>query len=502
MARLIRLAAAATAVAVAAATLAVFAAPASAQPGADPAVAHLRDELTTARMPAASYALVSGDGTVKTGAVGDGVTPQSPFLLGSLSKSFTSLAVLQLVDAGKVGLDTPITAYLPWFRTGGANEPITVRQLLTQTSGLPTEAGRVDIYEPETTLEQRVRAVADVVPVSRPGTVFHYCNKNYATLGLMIEQVSGQRYADYVKEHIFAPLGMTRSFTDLAEARRAGLVEGSSVLFGLNVPIETPEFRGALPDGYLISTAEDLSHYLTFQLTGTYRNARLLSPGSLRLMHSPAIPTGDDHAVQGIDHYGFGWGTGTVNGQPVVEHDGDLTRYHANIGYLPQSRVGLVVLTARNPMLLDNGAAYQNTLAMLAGAPAPEIGNGFLVTYGIVDGVAVLVVIAMALAARRQVRRARQLPDLLRDKGFRRTAGRPLVGNLLAAAVVYAAVFVGVGMASYGSWLPVDVAYQTLPDFTIVVLAGIAFLVLRGVAWFGRASLVNARGVSESQPGK
>ncbi|WAL69395.1 serine hydrolase [Amycolatopsis cynarae] len=485
MARRIRPAAAA--IAVMAAALAVFAAPASAQPKSGPvdtAVAHLRDELAAAHLPSASYAVVSGNGTVTTGAVGSGVTPQSPFLLGSLSKSFTAMAVMQLVEAGKVGLDAPITTYLPWFRTAGSHDPITVRQLLNQTSGLPTEAGTVDLYEPETTLEQRVRALAGVVPVSRPGEIFHYCNKNYATLGLMVKRVSGQDYAGYVKEHIFAPLGMTRSFTSLADARRAGLVEGSSVLFGLNVPMETPEFRGALPDGYLVSTAEDLGHYLTFQLTGDYRGARPLSPESLRLMHSPAVPVGSDQAIDGIDHYGFGWGTGTLNGRPVVQHDGDLTRYHANMGYLPDSRLGLVVLTSRNPVLLDNGAPFHNTLAVLAGAPAPETGSTFLTTYGVIDSVALLVLVAMALATRRQVRRARRLPDLLRDRGFGRVAVRPLVGHVVAAAALYAEVFVGVGMLSYGGWLPLDVAFQTLPDFTLVVVGGMAFLVVRGVAWF------------------
>lgn len=493
MTRRIRWAAAA----IAAVTLAVFAAPASAQPQ-DTAVSHLREEL--AGGPPSSYALVAADGTVTTGAVGSDVTPQSPFLLGSLSKSFTAMAVMQLVEAGKVGLDTPITAYLPWFRTAGSNDPITVRQLLNQTSGLPTEAGTVDLYEPETTLEQRVRALADVVPVSRPGTVFHYCNKNYATLGLMVEQVSGQSYADYLKAHVLAPLGMTRTFTNLADARREGLIEGSSVLFGLNVPIETPDFPGARPDGYLVSTAEDLSHYLTFQMTGAYRGARPLSAESLRLMHSAAVPTGEDHAIDGIDHYGFGWGTGVLNGQPVIQHDGDLTRYHANLGYLPDRHVGLVVLTSRNPVLLDNGAPFHHALAMLAGAPAPEIGNGFLLTYGVIGGLALLVLIAMVLATRRQIRRARKLPDLLRDKGFGRVAVRPLIGHLVAAAALYAAVFVGVGMLSYGGWLPVDVAFQTLPDFTVLVLAGMAFLVVRGAAWFVLASSRRRPAARPSRP--
>ncbi|OAP24777.1 MULTISPECIES: serine hydrolase [Amycolatopsis] len=423
MTRRIRAAATATAL------LAVFAAPGSAQPPdrpSDAAVAHLREELASG--PSSSYAVVSANGKATTGAVGSDVPPQSPFLLGSLSKSFTAMAVMQLVDAGKVGLDTPITAYPPWFRTAGTPDPITVRQLLNQTSGLPTEAGTVDLYEPETTLEQRVRALADVVPVARPGTAFHYCTKNYATLCLMVEQVSGQSYAAYRKAQVLAPLGMNRTFTNFADTRRAGLIEGPSVLFGLNVPMETPDSPGALPEGYLVSTAEDLSHYLAFQMTGAYHGARPLSAESLRLLHGAAVPTGDDH-------YGSGWGTGTLHGQPVVQHDGDLTRYHAN---LPDQRVGLVVLTSRNPVLLDSGAPFRHTLA---GAPAPETGNGFLLTCG----VALLVLAAMVLATRRQIRRARKLPELLRDKGFGRVAVRPLAAG--GRGVPDAA-----GLSPFSSW--------------------------------------------------
>jgi CubicO group peptidase (beta-lactamase class C family) len=99
-------------------------------------------ELDALDPPAAAYVVVAPDGTVTVGTRGKGVTACTPFVLGSLSKSFTALAVLQLVDRGRVELDRPVTAYLPRFRTATPGRAPTIRQLLDQSSGLPTSRAR------------------------------------------------------------------------------------------------------------------------------------------------------------------------------------------------------------------------------------------------------------------------------------------------------------------------------------------------------------------------
>ena len=132
---------------------------------------------------------------------GRGITPQTPFLIGSLSKSFTALAVMQLVEAGQLDLDAPIYQYLPWFRLGDveASRTITVRQLLNQTSGLPTSAG---FFTPDADSLGKTELAHPV------GQVYQYCNLNYQILGLLIEAVTGQTYAAYVQEHLLDPLQM------------------------------------------------------------------------------------------------------------------------------------------------------------------------------------------------------------------------------------------------------------------------------------------------------
>ncbi|MGI4895790.1 MAG: serine hydrolase domain-containing protein, partial [Janthinobacterium lividum] len=267
MRRALFLPAASIAVVVTAVSLLSSPARAATRPVLTTAAAAVDAQLRADHVPTAAFALVQTGGRqdveVRTGTRGAGVTDTTPFVLGSISKSFTALAVLQLVDADRVDLDAPVARYLPDFHTAQPGAVVTVGQLLTQTSGLPTSAGVAIIDHPETSLVDRVRAVATVRPVSPPGRTFHYSNLNYAVLGRVVEQVSGISFARYVQQRIFDPLGMTGSSTSLAQARHDGLPSASTVWFGLTVSRSTPDYPGGAPDGFLVSTARDMSHYLS-----------------------------------------------------------------------------------------------------------------------------------------------------------------------------------------------------------------------------------------------
>jgi len=146
------------------------------------------------------------------------VTVTTPFKIGSMSKSFTALAVMQLVEAGKIQLDAPVQQYLPEFRVADpeASKRITVRHLLNQVSGIPTSAGMNYVFRTDTgedALEREVARSKNVKLTHEPGTTFQYSNRNYTTLGLLIKVVSGQSYEDYVQAHVLQPLGMQQSFT-------------------------------------------------------------------------------------------------------------------------------------------------------------------------------------------------------------------------------------------------------------------------------------------------
>lgn len=442
------------------------------------AAAFIETQLESSAVPAASYAVVEDGRVAVSGAVGDGIHADTPFLVGSLSKSFTALAVMQLVDQGLIGLDEPVTRYIPWFRTADPAVVITVRQLLNQTSGLPTSAGTEDMNNPETTLEQRVRAIADVRPVGVPGETFRYCNKNYAILGLIIERVSGRSYQDYVRERIFAPLEMHNSATDQETAQRAGLASGTASWFGLSLDRSTHPYPGALPDGYLISTAEDMTHYLQAQLDGTYQGRRIVSERGLQLMHSATV-----HAelYPKRDHYGFGWATGTLHGQRVVSHDGDLPSYYSNLGLLPEQGDGLVMLTARNALVGDKAAPVHGAMEILTGGVPPEITRGFLLTNVVIDALALAVLAFLVGATVRLVRRLGGLSYRIATSGMTRAVLLPGSAGIGLAVITYLAVFLSLGVAmGSGGIMPLATSFGYAPDITALVLAVVGFVAARG----------------------
>lgn len=303
-----------------------------------------------ARIPGLALGVVRGDSVVYVKGYGvagpDGrpVTAQTPFILGSTSKSFTAMAVMQLVEAGKVSLDAPVTTYLPWFRTADATASanITVRHLLHQTSGLRTYEGRQGLWDNDQSsmaLEHSVRSLSGAPLRQPPGLRFEYSNENYNTLGLIVQSVSGLSYEHYVRTKIYAPLEMHRSAAALSDAGAAGIASGHGYLLGWPVAFDAPFPRRAIPAGYLISSAEDMTHYLIANLNdGAYDGRQLLSSTGIATLHAPGA------AITPTIAYGMGWATRTTGRSTTVWHDGNVSNFHSHIRLLPDQRLGFVVL--------------------------------------------------------------------------------------------------------------------------------------------------------------
>jgi hypothetical protein len=220
---------------------------------------------------------------------------------------------------------------------------------LHHTSGLPETADNGLLTKTDTSdsaIEQLVRGVS-TVSLDRPvGATFEYVNANYVTLGLIVQTVSGQPYETYVQEHIFAPLDMGHSFTAKTEAQQQGLATGYRYWFGRPVPADLPDNRSNLPAGGLISSAEDMAHYLIAQLNeGRYGQATILSPEGIAEMHTPAVQR------RGDMFYGMGWFVEPVNGMPLIWHGGDGTNFHSTMVLAPEDQWGIVLLeNAQNNM--------------------------------------------------------------------------------------------------------------------------------------------------------
>jgi CubicO group peptidase (beta-lactamase class C family) len=430
--------------------------------------------------------------------------------MGSLSKSFTALAIMQLVEQGQVELDAPVQRYIPWFRVSdeAASAQITVRHLLNQTSGLSTKTGRAFQGNPDVSdgaLEGAVRALRDVSLAEPVGKAYQYSTINYAVLGLIVQTVSGQSFEDYVQEHIFSPLDMRTSYTSQSEAQAHGLASGYRYWFGQPVAADLPDNRSLRPAGYLISSVEDMAHYLIAQLNdGRYVDQSLISPQGIAAMHQPAVSQGDDQSF-----YGMGWKMGPTNGVSTVWHDGSTFNYYANMTLVPAGSWGVVILQNSYSFPDEISGTYQmkafadgvTSLVVGKQPPSPPASTALLVLYGILLLVVVVQGTGM-LRSLKALRRWRSQPET-RPHGKMWHIFLPLVWNLLWVVLVL------VGLPKvFGTSLSVLVT--GMPDIgSTLVASGLIALVwgpLRTVLAFLALRTVNARslsiGLAEASPSK
>ncbi len=385
--------------------------------------AYIENHMAEHQIPGLALAIVHNDEIVYTqgygvaGPDGTPVTPQTPFLLCSLSKSFTALAIMQLVEAGEIELDASVQTYLPWFTMAGPEpaERITVRHLLTHSSGLSFLAGDKDLVNPDVSegaLETHIRELADYKLTRPVGESFAYANTGYDILGLIVQTVSGQSFEDYIQEHIFTPLEMTNSYTSKSEADANGLATGHTYFFGNpKVADDAPYPRRKIPSGFLIVSAQDLGNYLIAQINqGSYGEEQILSPEHVSLMHQP----GFEKSAAGVS-YAFGWNTKLIEGEPSLWHDGNTSNFHSNMAFSPARGwgVSIVMNVTGAPQLgaLNEpvNQVYRLASGYDAGQPMEDLKPFFLVLWGIAILSAVLNLVSWAISYRRHKNKGRQL---------------------------------------------------------------------------------------------
>jgi D-alanyl-D-alanine carboxypeptidase len=243
-------------------------------------------------------------------------TVETKFRIGSMNKMFTATAIMQLVQAGKIDLDAPFGTYVTDYPNKSVSSAVTIRQLLTHTGGTG------DIFGPLfdknrlklRTLQDYVKLYGNRGLAFKPGTKFDYSNYGFILLGVVVERVSGQTYYDYVREHIYAPAGMSSSgseFEDVADPKRSiGYTMEPSGAWVPNTGTLTPRASSA---GGGLSTAGDL---LAF--ANALQNGTLLKPAYETLMTTGKVPMGPDSPLK----YAFGFGDGVENGVRCYGHNG------------------------------------------------------------------------------------------------------------------------------------------------------------------------------------
>ena len=299
-------------------------------------------------------------------APGRAVKPETAFMLDSVSKSFTALAVSQLIEQGKINPKAPIQQYLPQFHLADEEKAtaITVEHLLHHSSSLSQHESYSTSREKQS-LEERMLLLGQLDTEGVPGQAYQYANLNYVLLGLIVEMVSGQQYEAYIQQHIFLPLQMHHGFTNQQEAKAKGAAEGYRLWFGFPqvANIDYPEDN--LPSGHLMASAADLAHYLQMLLhKGQYNEIRLLGEGEAKKLLTPA-----DNSF-----YARGWKRGEVEGIPSIYHGGTVANYHSFVAMDPEGEWAYAVLMNVNSFLASSQirSVAEGVAPLLAGRAAPK----------------------------------------------------------------------------------------------------------------------------------
>lgn len=316
--------------------------------------------MATHDVPGAALALIKGGGVVleKHYGVRDltthaPVTAQTLFNIGSISKSFTALAIAQLVDQNKVDLDAPIIGYAPDVRLSEprVTRTVTLRQLLAHASGLPPD----DQWPRQVpSSRQEITREFSAMPITaRPGTRFQYCSRCVVLAAYVLERVSGQPWETYTLTHIFGPLGMTTAAFGPSGLERtadgARPYQHDSVSGQVQVPWGRLEYLDPLgPAGGIDASIADLTRYALFQLgDGMMFGRRVLSAQMMAELHHPVIAVGSSWTSAPVQdlHYALGWFTAEYRGMRLVYHNGANPGFRAAIVLVPSARAGVVILT-------------------------------------------------------------------------------------------------------------------------------------------------------------
>jgi CubicO group peptidase (beta-lactamase class C family) len=400
----------------------------------------LSEQVAAASIPGAAVAVTHGDRIVhlagfghdSTGAL---VTGDTLFRVASLSKSFTALAVMQLVDRHRLSLDDRVVDHLPEFRLADSRAAdITVRQLLEQTSGLADSQVHELSREQPDSLADAVAALRTVRLAAGPGTQWNYTNPNYEIAARLVEVVAGEPFDAYLRDHVLRRAGMTSARTvDYDDQDVPGLGDGHVGAYGHAFAVDGPHIFEAGAGG-VVASAADMAGWLIVQ-TNHGRSAdgtSVLSDHSLAVQHAPGA---------GTHGYALGWDSdGPADAPTRLEHTGSLLSWSSYMEIVPDSGYGVVVLlNSGSGLMLDQTGIFYGVRDIVEGTnltPPGPAGTQFDATT--LDGVLGVLTLTVLLLGARGVLRARRWARRRRLQSWIVAAARTVPHlAVLAAASAY-----------------------------------------------------------------
>jgi CubicO group peptidase (beta-lactamase class C family) len=317
---------------------------------------------------------IKGFGLRESGKPG-AVNERTLFAIGSATKAFTVASVALLADEGKLKLDDPVVKHLPGFQLYDPHltQEVTLRDLLSHRTGLPR--ANISLLIPYDRAET-VRRMRFLKPVAGLRSRFTYQNQMYLAAGLAVERLSGLNWDEFVRKRIFDPLGMKASNTSIGSLK--GQENVATPHAKIQGAISTLPYRSIdsyAPAGAVNSNAFEMAQWVRLQLGGgTFEGKQLLSPALFRQTHALHTPIPVSPLTEKLfptthfQGYGMGWFLRDYRGRKVVEHGGNVDGMSAQIGMIPEEKLGIVILTNRDNSPLPEALMYYVFDAYLGGA--------------------------------------------------------------------------------------------------------------------------------------
>lgn len=308
-----------------------------------------------------------------TGETEEEVTTETPFTLGSISKSLTGLAIMKLIEEGTVQLNEPVVKYIPWFtlKDKQAASQITIKDLLTQTSGISTYSG-LSISDKEFkdlgAIKRNTESLSDDKLTAATGEKHEYSNANFLILGALIEEVTNQTYSEYMEKQVFTPLGMKNAAADYSTAYKKGYLAGYQSWLGIPRKSAVTYDNGGAPYGYITASATDMVQYI--RLISQRGNNNFLNENIMNLYISPYVQTGEHR------YYGLGIRiTNPDSEEEMIWHSGSTPDSHAEVFFMPETGWGGVILTNKNHIFEEEALVYlkQGIINILNGEELVDI---------------------------------------------------------------------------------------------------------------------------------
>ena len=321
--------------------------------------------MVQSHIPGLSVALVKDDRVIYARGFGarnlkDNLpaTPNTLYGIGSTTKSFTALAIMQLAEQGKLDLQDPVSKHLP-VKIGNKEKPIKIFNLLTHSSGIPNlgvaetlvlrSTGLDEKHIPMSSLDDlflHINGAKEEV-AAEPGKRFFYFNSGFTLLGEIVERVSKMKYVDYVKEKILKPLKMNRSTflkEDFEKDPDAMTGYRRSEKEGTLTAAKFPFHKFIYPPGGLLSSVIELSNYLIANMNGgVFKETKIVGTSFLEEMHKAHVES-NLPGLLGKEKYGYGWEiVENFLGHKLVSHGGNVGVSSANLGFVPDQKIGVAI---------------------------------------------------------------------------------------------------------------------------------------------------------------